>query len=72
MLIHNPLTLNQPATNPVPSPTAMAVDDVMEICVDTAMSDNVIANDIFDESAQLTLTVIVTDGEHGSCTISGK
>jgi len=50
----------------------MAIDDVMETCADTAVWSNVIANDIYDESTELKLTVIVTDGENGSCNISGK
>ena len=50
----------------------MAIDDVMETCADTAVWSNVIANDIYGESTELKLTVIVTDGEYGSCVISGK
>lgn len=50
----------------------MAIDDVMETCADTAVWSNVIANDIYGESTELKLTVLVTDGEYGSCVISGK
>lgn len=50
----------------------MAIDDVMETCADTAVWSNVIANDIYGESTEWKLTVLVTDGEYGSCVISGK
>jgi hypothetical protein len=52
--------------------TPVAIDDVMETCADTAVWSNVIANDIYGESTELKLTVLVTDGEYGSCVISGK
>ena len=50
----------------------MAIMDVMETCANTAVWNNVIANDIYDESTEWKLTVIVSDGEYGSCVISGK
>ncbi len=50
----------------------MANDDLMETCADAAVWSNVIANDVYDESTELKLTAIVTDGKYGSCVISGK
>jgi hypothetical protein len=57
---------------PVTVSTPMAIDDVLETCADTAVWSNVIANDIYDESTEWKLTVIVSDGEYGLCVISGK
>jgi hypothetical protein len=50
----------------------MAIMDVMETCADAAVMSDVVANDVYEGGTELTLTTIVTDGEYGSCVISGK
>lgn len=48
-----------------------AVDDSIEACANTAMSMNVIYNDVYPADSPLKLNNIIENGEYGSCAIAG-
>ncbi len=48
-----------------------AVDDSMEACANTALSMNVIYNDVYPADSPLKLNNIIENGEYGSCAIAG-
>lgn len=61
-----------PNFEPSITESTMAIDDSMEACVNTAMSMNVIYNDVYPANSPLKLTNIIENGEFGSCAIAGK
>jgi len=62
-----------PNMEPVPGEDVpVAVDDSMDACANTAMSMNVIYNDIYPADSPLKLNNILENGELGSCAITGK
>lgn len=62
---------NSPVASVISGEVPMAVDDSMEACVNTAMSMNVIYNDVYPVNSPLKLNNIVENGEFGSCAIAG-
>ena len=62
---------NSPVASMVTEEVPMAVDDSMDACANTAMSMNVIYNDVYPADSPLKLNNIIENGEYGSCAIAG-